>query len=166
MDEVLGSSFPGKRCLVLIDIEDSEKTMLDGALALLSKQPKPIRMVKIATAEHQPKGGAINPNFAATFQIFWDRGCEAWPPTRQSRRIFPEDVERIVRREQYALTYTQFPVCRRGARYLAEACVPIPNESPPFCALLRTKTAVKERSDWQRVFRGINAAATGVITVS
>lgn len=114
MDEVLGSRFLGKRCLVLIDIEGSEKTLLDDALALLNRQPKPVWMVEITAVEHQPKGVAINPNFAATFQMFWDRGYEAWTATRQSRRIFPEDVERIVRREQYALPVHNFLFVEEG----------------------------------------------------
>jgi FkbM family methyltransferase len=114
LDEVLGSRFPGKRCLILIDIEGSEKAMLDGALAMLNRQPKPIWMVEITSVEHQPKGVIINPHFAATFQMFWDRGYEAWTATRPSRRIFPADVERIVRREQYALPTHNFLFIEEG----------------------------------------------------
>ncbi|MFH1602807.1 MAG: FkbM family methyltransferase, partial [Pseudomonadota bacterium] len=114
MDEVLGSRFLGKKCLVLVDIEGWEKKMLDGALTLLNRQPKPIWMVEITTVEHQPQGVAINPNFAATFQMFWDRGYEAWTATRMSRRIFPEEVERVVRREQYALPTHNFLFVEEG----------------------------------------------------
>ena len=114
MDEVLGSRFPGMRCLILIDIEGSEKAMLDGALAMLNRQPKPIWMVEITSVEHQPKSVVINPHFEATFQMFWDRGYEAWTATRQSRRIFPTDVERIVRREQYALPTHNFLFVEEG----------------------------------------------------
>jgi len=114
MDEVLGSRFLGKRCLVLVDIEGSEKAMLDGALALLDRQPKPIWMVEVTDVEHQPEGVSINPKLAATFQMFWDRGYEAWTATRQSRQIFPDDINRVVRREQYALPAHNFLFVEKG----------------------------------------------------
>jgi hypothetical protein len=108
MDAVLGSRFHGERCLVLIDIEGAEKSMLDGAHALLNMEPKPVWMVEITAAQHQPAGVRINPKLAATFQIFWDRGYEAWTATRQSRRIFREDIDRIVRGEQLNLPTHNF----------------------------------------------------------
>ncbi len=108
MDAVLGSRFRGTRCLVLIDIEGAEKSMLDGAQALLNMEPKPIWLVEITVAEHQPTGVPINPGLAATFKTFWDRGYEAWTATRQSRRILPEDIDRVLRGEQPDLSTHNF----------------------------------------------------------
>lgn len=96
LDTVLGSRLHGTTCLFIVDIEGAEKLMLEGASSSLSAEPKPIWMMEISIAEHQPKGIAINPYLLATFQVFWDRGYDAWTADKQLRLIHPDEVQRIV----------------------------------------------------------------------
>ena len=121
LDQALGDRFHGMRCLILVDIEGAEKALLDGALALLSQHPKPFWLVEIATVEHQPAGIALNPHLAATFQLFWDLGYEAWTATRPHRRILPAEIERVVSREQYALPTYNFLFVETGQEIWVKA---------------------------------------------
>jgi FkbM family methyltransferase len=95
-DNVLGLRFQGKKCFVLVDIEGAEKKMLEGANFLLSAcQPKPVWMVEICAAEHQPKGTKINPDLLNTFELFWNNGYESWSANEQCRYISPEEVRSV-----------------------------------------------------------------------
>jgi len=114
LDQALENRLHGLRCLILADIEGAEKAMLDGALDLLDQNPKPLWLMEIATVEHQPAGIALNPRLAATFQMFWDRGYEAWTATRPHRRILPEEIERVVTRQQHALSTYNFLFVETG----------------------------------------------------
>lgn len=96
-DNVLGSRFYGKKCLIIVDIEGAERQMLQGASSLLVQVPKPIWMIEISISEHQPKGININPRLLSTFQIFWEAGYEAWTADKQMRLVEPEEVESIVK---------------------------------------------------------------------
>lgn len=96
LDKVLGSRFQGKKCLVLVDVEGAEQLMLEGALQFIEMQPKPIWMVEISISEHQPKGMNVNPNLRETFQLFWDRGYEAWTADRHCRMVESREIEKIV----------------------------------------------------------------------
>ncbi|MEI6737502.1 MAG: FkbM family methyltransferase [Pseudomonadota bacterium] len=103
LDIVLGSRFHGKRCLVLIDIEGAEQLMLEGASAFLLHEPRPIWMVEITVAEHQPKGTAINPHLLSTFQLFWTKGYEAFIADKHLRPILPAEIESIVKSQADSL---------------------------------------------------------------
>ncbi len=95
LDNVLASRLAGRRCLFLVDVEGAEYAMLQGAAYHLALEPKPVWLVEICVAEHQPKGIAINPNLLATFQIFWDNGYDAWTATAQQRLITKEEIQAI-----------------------------------------------------------------------
>ena len=97
LDNVLGNRFNGERCFVLVDIEGAERYMLEGAGKFLYLQPKPIWMVEISITEHQPKGIKINPNLLSTFQIFWDKGYEAWTADKHLRLVSQDEVKSICR---------------------------------------------------------------------
>jgi FkbM family methyltransferase len=62
MDIVLGDRLKGKKVLVIVDVEGAEKWMLEGAKKMLTSEPKPIWLVEINSAEHQPENIAINPD--------------------------------------------------------------------------------------------------------
>ena len=70
--------------------------MLDAAALSLSWNPRPIWMLEIQISEHQPKGVSINPNLLATFQIFWERGYEAWTADKRLQLVQPDEVESTV----------------------------------------------------------------------
>jgi len=97
LDNVLGTRFEGKKCLMLVDIEGAEKLMLEGASSIIDMVPRPLWLMEISVSEHQPKGIAINPNLSSTFHTFWNCGYEAWTADRQCRIVYPDEVEQIVR---------------------------------------------------------------------
>lgn len=92
MDLVLNTRLQGKKALILIDIEGAEKWMLEGAGLALASNPKPIWLVEIATKENQPQEVEINPNFASTFQLFFQNGYEAFSVGRNMQPLTIEDV--------------------------------------------------------------------------
>lgn len=116
LDNVLGFRFHGKRCFVLVDIEGAEKFMLEGASLFLSAEPKPIWMVEISITEHHPKGIAINPHLLSTFQIFWDRGYEAWTADKSFRLVQPAQVENIAKSGKDSLFTHNFLFIEKGRK--------------------------------------------------
>jgi len=116
MDIVLGSRFQDRRCLILVDIEGSEKLMLEGASSFLCAKLKPIWMVEISISEHQPKGVNINPNLYDTFQIFWDRGYETFTANTQCRQVYPDEVENILRTGKNTFVTHNFLFIERGRK--------------------------------------------------
>lgn len=99
MNLVLNTRLRGRRALILVDVEGAEKWMLDGATILLDSEPKPIWIVEIASKELQPQGIKMNPNFKSTFQIFFERGYQAFDLEQKMKPIIFEDVEKVYRGE-------------------------------------------------------------------
>ena len=77
MDSVLGEKLKGKKVLILIDVEGSEKSVLDGASTILANTPSPTWFVEISSGENYPTGVTENPNFIDTFAMFFDAGYKA-----------------------------------------------------------------------------------------
>jgi FkbM family methyltransferase len=88
MDVVLGTRLQGKRVLILIDVEGSEKLMIEGAT---------IWVVEITNTEHQPQGVAMNPNFKSTFQLFSKYGYRSFIFDQRMHPITMEDVDSVSR---------------------------------------------------------------------
>jgi len=99
MDVVLNTRLQGKRALILIDIEGAEKWMLEGASIMLDNNIMPIWIVEIASKELQPQGIKMNPNFKSTFQMFFERGYEAFDLEQKMRPIILEDIEKVYKGE-------------------------------------------------------------------
>ncbi|MDI6820866.1 MAG: FkbM family methyltransferase [Patescibacteria group bacterium] len=79
LDLVIGKRLAGLNVFILIDVEGAEYGVLNGAKELLKSDPKPIWMVEITTLTgNQPRERGINPNYLATFEIFWDAGYDAY----------------------------------------------------------------------------------------
>lgn len=95
LDTLVGQRFHGRQCFILVDIEGSEKGLLEGASGILDMDPKPIWMMEIAVSDHQPAGVQINPHLLSTFDTFWANGYEAWTATEPSRPVYREEIERI-----------------------------------------------------------------------
>ncbi len=74
LDIILGHRFQSEKVLFIVDIEGAEKMMLEGASLFLERENKPIWMVEISVAEHQPDGVKVNPNLLSTFELFWGNG--------------------------------------------------------------------------------------------
>ncbi len=96
LDKIVGSSLKNQQCLVMVDIEGAEKSMLEGSKKMFDMQPKPIWLVEISSSAHQPEGVRINPDLLVTFQEFWNRGYEAWTTHKENRIVTAEEIKKII----------------------------------------------------------------------
>lgn len=96
LDQVVGSRFEGRRCLILVDIEGAELSMLQGAKKLLTLSPKPVWIVEICITEHMPEGVQVNPHLLTTFRMFWEHGYEAWTCDKKKRRVDEAEIQLIL----------------------------------------------------------------------
>ena len=92
LDAVLGDRFAGERLLVKIDIEGAEHACLRGAARTLARQPTPVWLVELCFTENFP--GGKNPNFVASFDLFFDRGYRAFTANAERRAVSRSDVLR------------------------------------------------------------------------
>ncbi|WKT80104.1 FkbM family methyltransferase [Thermosynechococcus sp. PP45] len=96
LDRVLGDTLRGKSALILVDVEGAEWMMLQGAKRALMNEPRPIWMMEICFAEHQPAGVAMNPHFKETFGIFFECGYRAFTADSTALEITPAMVDEVV----------------------------------------------------------------------
>ncbi|MBI3957874.1 MAG: FkbM family methyltransferase [Chloroflexi bacterium] len=108
LDTVLGDRFRGARCLVLVDIEGAEYAMLQGAVRFLAQSPKPIWMIEIQGAEHQPSSVGFNPDFLNTFHTFWSNGYDGWTVEPTPRLVIRDEVEAVWTTRQNTLPVHNF----------------------------------------------------------
>jgi FkbM family methyltransferase len=92
VDEIMGSRFVGKRCLVLMDVEGHEDAALEGAKSFLAQEPKPTWIVEIAIDEHRT---GMNEQLMSTFSRFWDNGYAAWTCADTTRIVSRDEIEAI-----------------------------------------------------------------------
>lgn len=95
LDRVLGDAIQGKKSLILVDIEGAELMMLEGAAETLQNEPRPIWIMEISTTEHQPVGTSMNPNFAKTFEAFFDHGYRSFTADMERQEIGKADVDDV-----------------------------------------------------------------------
>ena len=117
LDNALDKRFQGKRCLIIVDIEGTEKFMLEGASLMIDMLPKPIWMMEILIFEPLSNVNSINPNLLSTFRIFRDNGYEAFTADRQCRVIYPDEVEKIVESGIDTLHTTNFLFIEEGKKH-------------------------------------------------
>ena len=92
LDSIVGGRFSGASLAIKIDVEGGELDVMRGASGTLSRVPSPVWSVEIAFDEHHP--GGRNPDFAATFDLFFSRGYAASTVTSTGERgVTREDVE-------------------------------------------------------------------------
>ena len=75
LDTVVGHRFEDQALLIKVDVEGAELGVVQGATAVLQRQPKPVWLLEICLTEHHPAG--LNPDFEQTFEVFWRHGYEA-----------------------------------------------------------------------------------------
>jgi FkbM family methyltransferase len=90
LDALVGDRFTGKKLLIKIDVEGAEYGVLSGAKRTLTTLPRPTWMVEICLNEFHPAG--LNPDYSATFEMFWTHGYEARTADRQNRLVTPTDI--------------------------------------------------------------------------
>ncbi len=94
LDTVMGHRFEDRALLIKIDVEGAELGVLQGATAVLQRQPRPVWLLEICLTEHHPAG--LNPDFERTFELFWRHGYEATSLLEDGtqRVVRPADVAR------------------------------------------------------------------------
>lgn len=95
LDLVLGERLRGQKALILMDVEGAEWAVLQGATNVMRSNPKPVWMVEIASAEHQPQGVTVNPNFARTFELMHEAGYVAFTIDQAMHKVTQADVDAI-----------------------------------------------------------------------
>jgi FkbM family methyltransferase len=95
LDLSLGARLQGTKTLILMDIEGAEYAALQGGLATLRQDPKPIWMVEICSHQHQPAGVNINPKLLQTFDLFWESGYTAYTASATPRVLQRSEVQAI-----------------------------------------------------------------------
>lgn len=92
LDNVLASRFQGNRLIIKIDVEGAEFNVLEGALATVSRLPRPIWLIEVCLREYHPSG--VNPDYLGIFNLFWDNGYRCFGADEKCTPITPRDVQR------------------------------------------------------------------------
>lgn len=85
LDVFLNGRFIDKNLLIKIDVEGAEYSVLQGAIATLSRQVKPVWLLEVCFDEFHP--GGINPDFLAIFDLFESHGYQAFTAKPNPTRI-------------------------------------------------------------------------------
>jgi FkbM family methyltransferase len=94
LDILIGDRFTGKKLFIKIDVEGFEHPVLMGALKTMKRTPLPTWLIEICLSEFHPSG--LNPNYEATFEMFWQHDYEVRTADRQNRLIKSEDIKRWI----------------------------------------------------------------------
>lgn len=94
MDHVIGGRFEGKKLFIKIDVEGAEYNVLKGADKVLTLSPRPTWFVEICLNQYHP--GALNPNYADTFDLFWQHDYEVRLANPEYRMITPADIRKWI----------------------------------------------------------------------
>jgi len=97
LDILLGDRFDGKKLFIKIDVEGFEYPVLMGALKTIKMTPRPTWIIEICLNEFHPSG--LNPNYAATFEMFWQQGYEVRMANKEFTLITPGDIKNWVDRK-------------------------------------------------------------------
>lgn len=90
LDVVLNTRFLDKQLFVKIDVEGAEYQVLSGAQAVLSRARKPVWLLEVCLQEFHPSG--FNPDYSKVFDLFWDKGYQAYTATEPARLVTKQDV--------------------------------------------------------------------------
>jgi FkbM family methyltransferase len=94
IDALLGNRFNGKHLFIKIDVEGAEYHVLCGGIKTLCTSPRPTWLIEICLNEFHP--GEVNPNYEATFDLFWRHGYEARMANKECSLVTPSDIEKWV----------------------------------------------------------------------
>lgn len=91
LDTLLGDRFSGKKLFIKIDVEGAEYNVLQGALKTLSATPRPVWFMEICLNEFHP--GGMNPDYEATFRMFWKHGYEVRTANKEYNLVTEGDIK-------------------------------------------------------------------------
>lgn len=92
MDNILGDRFVGKKLFIKIDVEGAEYDVLMGAGKTLKMSPRPTWFIEVCLSEFHP--GKLNPNYAATFDLFWQNGYEVHLANKENQPVTPAVIKK------------------------------------------------------------------------
>lgn len=96
LDTLIGDRFAKQKLLIKIDVEGAEYNVLRGAERTISMSPHPTWMIEVCLNEYHPSG--MNPNYLATFDLFWKHGYEVHTADLQRRLIQRAEVESWIKK--------------------------------------------------------------------
>jgi len=114
LDLVLNTRFSGRKLLILVDIEGSEKMMLEGATSIISMTPKPIWIMEITFNEYWSEEGTLNPNLIETFNFFWKNDYDSWLISNQPRIVLAHEILSMVESGIDTLIHRNFIFIEKG----------------------------------------------------
>lgn len=94
LDNILGVRFAEQKLFIKIDVEGVEFSVLKGAIQTLQRSPRPTWLIEICLNEFYPQG--TNPDFAATFDLFWKHDYIVRTADEKNTIIHPADIMRWV----------------------------------------------------------------------
>ncbi len=115
LDILLSGRFQAQRLFIKVDVEGAEFGVLQGAIATLGREPRPVWVLEVCLGEYHPDGQ--NPRFLDTFELFWQRGYEARTADEDDRLVTRDDVLAWVQAGQTAsgnINYLFRPVSTRA----------------------------------------------------
>jgi FkbM family methyltransferase len=95
LDNIIGNRFTGEKLFIKVDVEGVEYSVLKGSINTLHRTPQPTWIIEICLSEFYPQGQ--NPDYAATFELFWQNGYEVRTADQRSQLILPADVDRWIK---------------------------------------------------------------------
>lgn len=81
--------------MILIDIECTEYSTLQGAFLTLKHVPKPVCTVEVGSHQHPPAGLALNPRLLDTFDLLCNTDYAAYTVVETLRRIERNEIKAI-----------------------------------------------------------------------
>lgn len=91
LDNILSGRFSDSKLFIKIDVEGAEYAVLKGALDTIDRKVKPIWLVEVCLNEFHPEGK--NPDYMKIFDLFWNKGYQAFRATENTEHVSPEEVK-------------------------------------------------------------------------
>jgi FkbM family methyltransferase len=113
LSNLLGARLRGKRLLIKIDAEGSEKEIVSGGKVLLEMRPQPIWIIEHAFPDSLNE--ELNSAFKEFFELFWANDYDAYSIWGEKRLVTPEEIDRWLDAGQQAFGWMYYMFRERQA---------------------------------------------------